>query len=74
MIVGIPPFNDNTPSLVFERIENRDIMEWDYLKTILDKVTVSLIDDLLQLDPKKRPTLQQIKRHKFFQGFDFNII
>ena len=47
MIVGIPPFNDNTPIDIFKRIKNRDILEWNYLKTILDYDTISLIDSLL---------------------------
>ena len=31
MLVGIPPFNDDTPEAIFENIVNRKIIEWDYL-------------------------------------------
>ena len=63
MVVGVPPFNDNTPQDIFERIKRRDIVDWETLKGILDAITVDLIDSLLQLDPNKRPTLEQLKRH-----------
>ena len=63
MVVGVPPFNDNTPQDIFERIKRRDIVDWETLKGILDAITVDLIDSLLQSDPNKRPTLEQLKRH-----------
>ena len=58
MIVGIPPFNDTTVDKIFENIENRQILEWEHLQNILDPLAVSIINDLLQLDPKKRPELK----------------
>ena len=58
MIVGIPPFNDTTVNKIFENIENRQILEWEHLQNILDPLAVSIVNDLLQLDPKKRPELE----------------
>ena len=47
LIVGIPPFNENTAEEVFKRITARNILEWTYLKTILDPTVIDLIDQLL---------------------------
>ena len=40
MIVGIPPFNECTAEQVAENILKREILEWEYLKGILDPASI----------------------------------
>lgn len=58
MLVGIPPFNDETVQLVHENILNMKI-EWEYEdedgnKFEIDKEAVDLIKKLLNPNPKER--------------------
>ena len=73
MLVGIPPFNDETVEQVFENITNLK-MEWPevgYGEGCITNEACSLIIGLLKLDPNERLTICQIKAHPFFEGISF---
>ena len=36
ILVGVPPFNDDSVNKVMAKIRKREIMEWEYIKTLLD--------------------------------------
>eukprot|EP01105_Mastigella_eilhardi_P013559 TRINITY_DN308_c0_g1_i5.p1 TRINITY_DN308_c0_g1~~TRINITY_DN308_c0_g1_i5.p1 ORF type:complete len:1333 (+),score=319.09 TRINITY_DN308_c0_g1_i5:117-4001(+) len=65
-LTGVPPFNDETPELVFQRILNRDI-EWDER---IKPDARDLIDKLLRSNPEKRlghHGAAEVKRHPYFR-------
>ena len=74
MLVGVLPFQDEDQQQVLQNIVKREILEWKYLKTILDADSVDIIETLLKTHPQQRPTIQQIKQHQFFQSIDFDKI
>ena len=74
MLVGVLPFQDEDQQQVLQNIVKREILEWKYLKTILDADSVDIIETLLRTHPQQRPTIQQIKQHQFFQSIDFDKI
>ena len=51
ILVGIPPFNDDKVEKVFTKILAREILEWTYIKTLLDQDCIEIIESLLQTDP-----------------------
>ena len=67
MLVGIPPYyNDNIQTL-YENIRKGKLKVPKYLS----KQAQNLLSRLLSPDPKKRPTMQQLKQDVFFKGIDF---
>ena len=79
LIVGIPPFNDDTVEKVFQRIKKLQI-PWDELATTEDGTSPispaakNLIDALLNPDPDKRlgsRSIDDIKSHEFFSDIDW---
>ncbi|XP_022096442.1 serine/threonine-protein kinase greatwall-like [Acanthaster planci] len=72
-LTGIPPFNDQTPDLVFQNILNRDIPlpEGD---EALSSNTLDVIDRLLTMDPEQRATAKDLKPHALFDGIDWSHI
>ncbi|KAJ8048067.1 Serine/threonine-protein kinase greatwall [Holothuria leucospilota] len=69
-LTGIPPFNDQTPELVFQNILNRDI-SWPEEEESLEQDAKEIIEQLLTLDPSRRPTAKDIKENRFFIGIDW---
>lgn len=72
-LTGIPPFNDDTIDLIFDNIVNLRI-PWEGISIgneegCLSAVAIDLIKKILVLDPQKRLSLQEIKKHEFFKGF-----
>ncbi|XP_054622174.1 serine/threonine-protein kinase greatwall isoform X2 [Dunckerocampus dactyliophorus] len=67
---GVPPFNDETPQLVFQNILNRDIPWPDGDEELSDKARDS-IEILLTMDKAKRAGLKELKCHPLFEGFDW---
>ncbi|XP_078519530.1 serine/threonine-protein kinase greatwall isoform X2 [Lissotriton helveticus] len=70
-LTGIPPFNDETPTLVFQNILNRDI-PWPEGEEKLSTNAQSAIEILLCIDSTKRAGLKELKRHPLFDGLDWN--
>ncbi|XP_054786661.1 3-phosphoinositide-dependent protein kinase 2-like [Prosopis cineraria] len=73
MLSGTSPFKDASEWLIFQRIIARDIRFPDYFS---DEAR-DLIDQLLDLDPSRRPGAGPngytvLKRHPFFKGVDWS--
>lgn len=76
LIVGVPPFNDETVPLIFENILERRF-QWPEIgdgEDCISEAAVDLIDKLLEIDFGKRlgsRGAEEIKRHRFFKGIDW---
>ncbi|NP_001003609.2 serine/threonine-protein kinase greatwall [Danio rerio] len=69
-LTGVPPFNDETPQLVFQNILNRDI-PWPDGEEELTPNSRNAIEILLTMDTLKRAGLKELKDHPFFDGVDW---
>ncbi|XP_016107191.1 serine/threonine-protein kinase greatwall [Sinocyclocheilus grahami] len=69
-LTGVPPFNDETPQLVFQNILNRDI-PWPDGDEELTQNARNAIEILLAMDPTKRAEKKELKGHLFFEGVDW---
>ncbi|XP_057798841.1 3-phosphoinositide-dependent protein kinase 2-like [Salvia miltiorrhiza] len=72
MLAGISPFKDASEWLIFQRIVARDLRFPDYFS---DEAR-DLIDQLLDMDPSRRPGAGTggyaiLKNHSFFKGIDW---
>lgn len=76
LIVGIPPFNDETVPQIFENILERRL-QWPEIGEGEDCMAFeaqNLIAGLLEMDHKKRlgeKGSEEIKKHKYFEGIDW---
>ncbi|TWW70739.1 Serine/threonine-protein kinase greatwall [Takifugu flavidus] len=85
-LTGVPPFNDETPQLVFQNILNRDI-PWPEEEEELSANSRNAIDILLTMDMTKRAGLKgqnfnqfsfiqvgfmELKCHSLFEGVDWD--
>ncbi|XP_074549426.1 serine/threonine-protein kinase greatwall isoform X2 [Halichoeres trimaculatus] len=70
-LTGVPPFNDETPQLVFQNILNRDI-PWPEEEEELSVSARNAIDILLTMDMSKRAGLRELKTHPLFEGLDWD--
>ena len=74
-LVGIPPFNDDTPDRILDNILNRRI-PWDdieigYGEDAIRPEAKNIIDRFLDSNPETRlgsNGIDEIKNHQFFQG------
>ncbi|RLW11722.1 hypothetical protein DV515_00001419, partial [Chloebia gouldiae] len=70
-LTGIPPFNDETPTQVFQNILKRDI-PWPEGEEKLSDNAQNAIDHLLTIDTTKRAGLKELKHHPLFHGVDWD--
>ncbi|XP_028288935.1 serine/threonine-protein kinase greatwall isoform X2 [Parambassis ranga] len=70
-LTGVPPFNDETPQLVFQNILNRDI-PWPEGEEELSVNSRNAIEILLTMDNTKRAGLKELKCHPLFDGLDWD--
>ncbi|XP_076617300.1 serine/threonine-protein kinase greatwall [Chaetodon auriga] len=70
-LTGVPPFNDETPQLVFQNILNRDI-PWPEEEEELSVNSRNAIEILLTMDMTKRAGLKELKCHALFEGLDWD--
>ncbi|XP_028290334.1 serine/threonine-protein kinase greatwall isoform X2 [Gouania willdenowi] len=70
-LTGVPPFNDETPQLVFQNILNRDI-PWPEDEEELSVHSRNAIEILLTTDMTKRAGLKELKGHPLFDGLDWD--
>ncbi|XP_005932157.1 serine/threonine-protein kinase greatwall isoform X1 [Haplochromis burtoni] len=70
-LTGVPPFNDETPQLVFQNILNRDI-PWPEGEEELSVDSRNAIEILLTMDMTKRAGLKELKCHPLFHGLDWD--
>ncbi|UIZ28385.1 hypothetical protein KXD40_004408 [Peronospora effusa] len=73
MMVGFPPFNDDTVDAIFENILERQIL-WPDGEKCLSPEAVDLIDKLLDPNPETRMSWEGIKQHQFFDGINWDTI
>ena len=69
-LVGLPPFNDQTPEKIFANILGGQLT-WPpigYGDNMMTPEAYELISNLLVPDPGKRYSPTEIKSHKFFQS------
>ena len=69
-IAGKTPFRSATEFLTFQKVLHREFTYPDGF----DEQGKSLIDSVLDLDPTKRPTVQEIKAHPFFSTIDWGML
>lgn len=67
MLVGLPPYVGRCPADVFDKILYEDLE----LQTDFDGDAKNLIEKCLKKDPRKRISIEEIKKHKWFHGLDF---
>ena len=72
-LTGIPPFNDDTPELVFEHILDRELL-WPEGDEALSEQSVSAIEQLLTVNPEQRPRARGVKEMTCFSDLDWNDI
>ncbi|XP_061093333.1 serine/threonine-protein kinase greatwall isoform X1 [Conger conger] len=69
-LTGVPPFNDETPQLVFQNILNRDV-PWPDGEEELSHNARNAIEILLTMDMTRRAGLKELKGHALFEGLDW---
>ncbi|KAG9334359.1 hypothetical protein JZ751_008245 [Albula glossodonta] len=70
-LTGVPPFNDETPQLVFQNILNRDI-PWPDGEEALSHSARNAIEILLTMEMTARAGLKELKAHALFEGLDWD--
>ncbi|XP_056289875.1 serine/threonine-protein kinase greatwall isoform X2 [Pseudoliparis swirei] len=70
-LTGVPPFNDETPQLVFQNILNRDV-PWPEEEEELSVNSRNAIEILLTMDMTQRAGLKELRRHPLFEGLDWD--
>ena len=63
LLVGKNPFENDDRNKLVEKINNGDY----YVPTTLSKETISFLNCMLQLDPKKRKSVDILYNHKFLR-------
>ena len=74
LLVGFPPFNDESPSQIFQNILKGDI-GWPLPPDELSPEARDLIQKLLNSTPSKRlgaNGAEEVKQHPFFDGLDWD--
>ena len=76
MMIGQPPYNENSPHLIMNDILKRSISKNDMLSSKAYKVIRSFVEK----DPKQRlgsdemGGFEGIKKHPFFKDIDFYLL
>ncbi|XP_031265830.1 probable serine/threonine protein kinase IRE [Pistacia vera] len=76
LLVGIPPFNAETPQQIFDNIMNRDI-PWPEIPGEMTYEAYDLIDKLLTENPVQRlgaTGAKEVKRHPFFKDISWDTL
>ncbi|EDO28062.1 predicted protein, partial [Nematostella vectensis] len=74
-LTGLPPFNDETPELVFNHIMERELL-WPDGDEALSLESIACVDRILTLQVNERPgakgfSFVEIKAHPFFLSIDW---
>ncbi|XP_065338080.1 serine/threonine-protein kinase greatwall [Cloeon dipterum] len=70
-VTGIPPFTDETPEAVFNNILHRNL-EWPEGDEAVSQEMHNAIDQLLTVDPEKRPGINEVKEMKLFSSIPWD--
>jgi serine/threonine protein kinase len=73
MLVGFPPFNDDTVEAIFNNILERQILWPDGEKCLSDDA-MDLISKFLEPDPALRLNWEGLTKHRFFDGIDWDTL
>ncbi|GAB4858743.1 hypothetical protein Ancab_010217 [Ancistrocladus abbreviatus] len=76
LLVGIPPFNAETPQLIFDNIMNRDI-PWPKVPEEISYEAYDLINKLLIENPVQRlgaTGAGEVKEHPFFKDINWDTL
>uniref|UniRef100_A0A6B2L736 non-specific serine/threonine protein kinase n=1 Tax=Arcella intermedia TaxID=1963864 RepID=A0A6B2L736_9EUKA len=76
LLVGLPPFFDDTPEKIFQNILSRDMFEWPATINVSDAAK-DFVDKLLTIDAKRRlgtKGVHEIKSHPFFSGINWDTV
>lgn len=68
MMVGIPPFYNDNMKILYENIEKGKLS----LPKYLSKEARKVVQRMLNKDPKKRPTLDDLMKDPFFDDIDWD--
>lgn len=70
LLTGNPPFQSDNTERLFRMIRNAR----PWFPPELSAPARSLIEALLRVDPDRRPTAEQVKRHAFFRDVDWDAV
>ena len=70
MLVGVPPFYDDNMKVLYENIEKGRLKLPKYLSGEAQRC----LQRLLNKDPKKRPSMQQVMSDPFFADIDWDAL
>ncbi|KAK6262182.1 hypothetical protein QUC31_007998 [Theobroma cacao] len=76
LLVGLPPFNAETPQLIFDNIMNRYI-PWPKVPEEMSYEAYDLIDKLLTENPSERlgsAGAKEVKQHSFFKDINWDTL
>ncbi|KAK9028199.1 hypothetical protein V6N11_068010 [Hibiscus sabdariffa] len=76
LLVGLPPFNAETPQLIFDNIMNRNI-PWPKIPEEMSYEAYDLIDKLLTENPFQRlgaTGASEVKQHAFFKDINWSTL
>ncbi|XP_020540672.1 probable serine/threonine protein kinase IRE isoform X1 [Jatropha curcas] len=76
LLVGLPPFNAETPQQIFDNIMNRDI-PWPKVPEEMSFEACDLIDKLLTENPVQRlgaTGAKEVKQHPFFRNINWDTL
>ncbi|XVF12359.1 hypothetical protein REPUB_Repub08aG0110200 [Reevesia pubescens] len=76
LLVGLPPFNAETPQLIFDNIMNRNI-PWPKVPEEISYEAYDLIDKLLTENPVQRlgaTGAREVKQHSFFKDINWGTL
>ncbi|XP_039025289.1 probable serine/threonine protein kinase IRE [Hibiscus syriacus] len=76
LLVGLPPFNAETPQLIFDNIMNRNI-PWPKIPEEMSYGAYDLIDKLLTENPVQRlgaTGASEVKQHAFFKDINWSTL
>lgn len=68
IVEGNPPFSSTDPERLKQMLFQNDLPIKDYFS----KSFSSLLQGLLEINPKRRLTIEQVKRHEFFKKVDWD--
>ncbi|KAL9979472.1 hypothetical protein ACROYT_G017143 [Oculina patagonica] len=72
-LTGFPPFNDDTPELVFSHIMQRELL-WPEGDEALSEHAVGAVESILVLHAEHRPGAKEIESLPFFSTLDWSSI
>lgn len=70
MLVGIPPFYNDNINILYKNISQGKLKIPNYLS----KSAKSILLRMLHKEPKKRPTIEQVKQDPFFAGINWSLL